>query len=348
LEKAEHPRYKTCGGGLIGGSLSALPAGVELPARDLIDRATFTRDGRREFTRESESGPLVTMVRREEFDSALCRAASAAGAQVRQRATVRAVEQDDTEVLVRLAGGEELTARVVVGADGSSGFTSRYVGVSHDQVDLGLEVELPATDALRDRWRGRLLIDWGPVPGSYGWVFPKDDRLTVGVIAGRGQGEQTKRYLRDFVARLGLSDLEPEQDSGHLTRCRSEDSPLRRGRVLVAGDAAGLLEPWTREGISYALSSGALAGAHAAAGDLDGYGLAVHQRLGPSMRAGRRLMRAFTAHPGVFHSLLATPAGWRAFARFCRGELVFDSVVDRLPVRAALRLLAAGAPATVR
>jgi geranylgeranyl reductase family protein len=373
LEKAEHPRYKTCGGGLIGGSLSALPAGVEVPARDLIDRATFTRDGRREFTRESGSGPLVTMVRREEFDSALCRASIAAGAQVRQRATVRAIEQDDRgqddrgqndggqhnsgrhnsgrhdgEVLVRLAGGEELTARVVVGADGSSGFTSRYVGVSHDQVDLGLEVELPVTGVLRDRWRGRLLIDWGPVPGSYGWVFPKDDRLTVGVIAGRGQGEQTKRYLRDFVARLGLSDLEPEQDSGHLTRCRSEDSPLRRGRVLVAGDAAGLLEPWTREGISYALSSGALAGAHAAADDLDGYVSAVHQRLGPSMRAGRRLMRAFTAHPGVFHSLLATPAGWQAFARFCRGELFFDSVVDRLPVRAALRLLAAGAPATVR
>ena len=80
------------------------------------------------------------------------------------------------------------------------------------------------------------------------------------MIAARGQGERTKRYLRDFVARLGLAGVEPEHDSGHLTRCRTADSPLRRGRVLVAGDAAGLLEPWTREGISYALRSGALAG----------------------------------------------------------------------------------------
>ena len=72
----------------------------------------------------------------------------------------------------------------------------------------------------------------------------------------------TKRYLRALV-RVGLAGLDVVTDSGHLTRCRAESSPLSRGRVMVAGDAAGLLEPWTREGISFALRSGALAG-HAA------------------------------------------------------------------------------------
>lgn len=339
LEKAEHPRYKTCGGGLIGPSLAVIPAGVRLPARDHIDRATFTRDGRREFTRTAVVAPIVTMVRREEFDLALCQAAVAAGALVRQRATVRSIEQDGSEALVRLAGGEELTASVVVGADGSSGFTSRYVGVTHDQVDLGLEVELPATRAQRAQWRGRLLIDWGPLPGSYGWVFPKDDRLTVGVIAERGQGERTKAYLRRFVEQVGLGGIEPAHDSGHLTRCRSASSPLRRGRVLVAGDAAGLLEPWTREGISYALRSGTLAGVAAASGDLDGYVAEVTRTLGPSMLAGRRLLTAFQRRPGVFHTMLSTRPGWRAFSRFCRGELAFDAVMDRGVVRLGLAVL---------
>ena len=339
LEKAEHPRYKTCGGGLIGPSLAAIPDGVEVPARDHIERATFTKDGRREFTRTGRSASFVTMVRREEFDLALCRAALAAGARVRQRATVRAIEQDQGEALVRLADGEELTASVVVGADGSSGFTSRYVGVEYHQVDLGLEVELPVAQALRGQWRGRLLIDWGPLPGSYGWVFPKDDRLTVGVIAGRGQGEQTKRYLRRFVSGLGLSGIEPAHDSGHLTRCRAESSPLRRGRVLVVGDAAGFLEPWTREGISYALRSGAIAGAAAAVSDLDGYVSEVTRTLAPSMHAGRRLLRAFQRRPGAFHALPNTGPGWRAFAKFCRGELAFDAVMDRGVVRIGLAVL---------
>ena len=98
--------------------------------------------------------------------------------------------------------------------------------------------------------------------------------------------------------------------------------------VLVAGDAAGLLEPWTREGISFALRSGELAGAAAAAaarGDLDlalaGYQAALGRELIPEMAAGRRLLAAFSRHPGAFHAGLATGKGWRMFGRFCRGEM---------------------------
>ncbi|MEV1147205.1 hyaluronate lyase, partial [Micromonospora sp. NPDC049799] len=243
-------------------------------------------------------------------------------------------------VRLRLADGSAVSARAVVGADGSSGVTARHVGVRHRQVDLGLELELPVPPAERDRWRRRVLLDWGPLPGSYAWVFPKDDLLTVGVIAARGAGERTRAYLRAFVDRLGLAGIEPAHDSGHLTRCRTADSPLRRDRVLVAGDAAGLLEPWSREGISYALRSGALAGLAVVDGDLAGYERAVATDLLPSMRAGHRLLDVFARRPGVFHAVLATPPGWRMFVRFCQGTASFDETLTRAPVRAALALLA--------
>jgi flavin-dependent dehydrogenase len=196
-----------------------------------------------------------------------------------------------------------------------------------------------------------VLLDWGPIPGSYGWVFPKGDRLTVGVIAARGQGERTRRYLRDFTAGLGLASFGPERDSGHLTRCRRDGSPLRSGRVLVAGDAAGLLEPWTREGISFALRSGTLAGtaaAQAAASTgperadraLAQYGAALEEELIPEMAAGRRLLAAFSRHPGAFHTGLATAKGWRIFARFCRSEATWQTLVAHRQARMALALLA--------
>ncbi|SBT66605.1 geranylgeranyl reductase family [Micromonospora sediminicola] len=338
VERATHPRYKTCGGGLIGTSLAEVDGRIEVPAHDRVDRVTFTRDGRRAFTRRHPA-PLVTMIRREEFDHRLRAAAVTAGAQVREGVAVRAVEQDPDVVRLRLADGEVVHARTVVGADGSSGVTARHVGVRFRQVDLGLELELPASAADQQRWRGRLLIDWGPVPGSYAWVFPKGDRLTVGVISARGEGERTRAYLRDFVERTGLSGVAPEHDSGHLTRCRADDSPLRHGRVLVAGDAAGLLEPWSREGISYALRSGRLAGEAVAAGDLDAYGREVHRRLVPEMRAGHRLLEVFERRPDVFHAMLASPPGWRMFARFCQGRASFAEVLDRRPVRAALAVL---------
>jgi flavin-dependent dehydrogenase len=237
---------------------------------------------------------------------------------------------------------------VVIGADGSAGITSRHVGVTFEQQDLGLEVELAATETDRARWRGRVQLDWGAVPGSYGWVFPKDDELTVGVIMAKGKGAETKDYLSRFLAQLGLTDREVRRDSGHLTRCRTVDAPLRKGRVLVVGDAAGLLEPWTREGISYALRSGGWAGEFAARGTLDEYPAAVREHLIPEMVAGRRLLRVFAKHPHLMHTAMATPLGWRAFESFCQGNLSMANVVRRPSIRLLVNLLggrAAAAPA---
>jgi len=349
IERAEHPRYKTCGGGLIGTSLVAAGQHMQVPARDSIHAITAALNGRREFTRRDEA-PLLAMVSREEFDDALRKAAVGAGVTLRQRATVRGISEDGGLACARLADGTSVRARVMIGADGSSGVSSRYVGVRFQQVDLGLELEIPVPPPVAAQWRARVMLDWGPMPGSYGWVFPKGDLLTVGVIAARGQGDRTQRYLRDFTARLGLAGFPAARDSGHLTHCRADDSPLRRGRVLVAGDAAGLLEPWTREGISFALRSGTLAGAAAAdaaaAPDpvrldraLDAYPAAVGQALVPEMDAGRRLLTAFSRHPRAFHTGLASPKGWHAFARFCRSELQFAALVERRPVAAALSLM---------
>lgn len=351
LERAEHPRYKTCGGGLIGASLAAVDGQIALPARDQIRSATFTLRGGREFTRETRE-PLLAMVMREEFDEALSRRAVAQGAVLRQRAPVRAIDQAGDHASARLADGSTVTAKVIIGADGSSGVTARHVGVRFAQVDLGLELEIAVPAPVERQWAGRVLLDWGEIPASYGWVFPKGDRLTVGVIAARGNGDATRAYLREFTDRLKLGCYEVLRDSGHLTRCRTETSSLRNGRVLVAGDAAGLLDPWTREGISFALRSGALAGAFAAkaavsgAGpgleaesSLDEYVAAVNRVLVPEMRAGRVLMSAFTRHTRTFHTGLATPKGWRVFVKMCRSEMAFSALVRHPSARMALSVL---------
>jgi geranylgeranyl reductase family protein len=349
LERAEHPRYKTCGGGLLGLSRASVADQITLPVKDEIRSVTFTLKGGQEFTR-TDAAPLLTMVMRDEFDAALVGRAEGNGAVVRQRAQVRSIETDGGRPTARLADGTSVTASVLIGADGSSGITARHVGAQFAQVDLGLELEIAVPEPVGRRWAGRVLLDWGAIPGSYGWVFPKGDRLTVGVIAARGQGDATKAYLREFVSRLGLDGYQAVRDSGHLTRCRTEESPLRRGPVLVAGDAAGLLEPWTREGISFALRSGALAGEHAAkaatvgdpaaaAAALDGYVAAVNAALVPDMRAGRALLSAFTRHPGAFHRGLSTGQGWGVFVQFCRSERSFGQLLRYPGARLALSLI---------
>ncbi|KUL38160.1 hyaluronate lyase [Streptomyces sp. NRRL F-4489] len=349
LEKAELPRYKTCGGGIIGPSRDSLPPGFELPLRDRVHAVTFSLNGKLTRTRRSRQ-TLFGLVNRPEFDAALVESAKDAGARVRTGVTVARVEQHGANVpdrrtaAVVLADGEVVLARAVVGADGSASRIGAHVGVKVDQVDLGLEAEIPVPETVAEDWAGRVLLDWGPLPGSYGWVFPKGDTLTVGVISARGEGAATKRYLEDFIGRLGLAGFEPKISSGHLTRCRADDSPLSRGRVLVCGDAAGLLEPWTREGISFALRSGRLAGEWAvriaeAADAVDArrqalnYAFAIKAGLGVEMGVGRRLLAVFTRRPGMFHAALTgfRPA-WRAFMKITRGTATLAELVRTHPI----------------
>jgi geranylgeranyl reductase family protein len=325
LDRAAFPRYKTCGGGLIGPSLGALPGAP--PTRASITRVSLSLAGGRRRTRTVDD-PCLQMVTRAELDAWLLSEAAAAGAEVRVPCRVVSVSDD-------------------IAADGTSSRLAREVGVRLSRVDLGLELELEAGSHAGE-WADRVHLDWGPIPGSYAWVFPKGDTLTVGVIAARGAGEATRGYLRYFVRWVGLDGLRVVHDSGHLTRCRTPTSPLGRGRVLLAGDAAGLLEPWTREGISFATRSGALAGAVAAAGPsgvVERYRAALSAELLPEMAAGERCLRAFEARPRAFHELIrSTSVGWQQFCRITRGDTTLARAVRRRPVRAGLGVLSIGIP----
>jgi geranylgeranyl reductase family protein len=340
LDRAGFPRYKTCGGGLIGPALANLPGPP--PNRADIRRASLTLRGGRSIDRSVDE-TLIQTAARSELDHWLAEAAATAGADVRTPCGVRKVTEEPDSVLLATDAGD-LRARVVIGADGTSGRVSRLVGVTLSRVDLGLELELDA-GSMAPEWADRIHLDWGPLPGSYGWVFPKGDSLTVGVIAAKGQPTETRAYLAALLRQLGLERLRVLHDSGHLTRCRTPTSPLGSGRVLLAGDAAGLLEPWTREGISFAVRSGELAGTIATA-HLEGAGLqpayadAVGAELAPEMAAGERCLRAFERRPGVFHRLIGgTDLGWRQFTRLVRGETTLERAMRRRTVRVAVRAL---------
>ncbi len=330
LERAELPRYKTCGGGLIGVSADV----AELDLRNLV-RATASRlelslDGRWVARRHAPgTRPMFRLINRADFDAALTEAAVAAGAELRTGAVVTGIDDEDglaaPGVTLTIRGAEPVRAGSVIAADGSASRLGAYVGVRMGQVDLGLEGEFPAPDR---RWEQTVLLDWGPVPGSYGWVFPKGDVLTVGVIGSREHASALRVYYAKLLMRLGLSGVTPLVQTGHLTRVRTPDSPLRRGRVVVAGDAAGLLEPWTREGISFALRSGRLAGEAAARGRLDDYAAAVERTLEPEIAAGRILLPAFAGSPALFHALLAGP-GFGLFQRLVDGRSTFGRQLRR-------------------
>ena len=341
LDRAEFPRYKTCGGGLIGPSSGALPGGH--PVRMPITRASFTLLGGKHRERSADE-PFLAMTTRTELDQWLLDQARVVGVEVRTPCRVGGVEEGPERVMVHTDTGS-LSVDRVIAADGTGSRLAREIGVRLSRADLGLEVELEVGE-LGGEWDERIHLDWGPIPGSYAWVFPKGDLLTVGVIAERGRPQETKEYLQAFIRAQGLDRLRVVHDSGHLTRCRAPGSPLGRGRILLAGDAAGLLEPWTREGISFAVRSGSVAGAIAARDSDDlqaAYAAAIGYELEPEMEAGEICRQAFEKRPGAFHALLfGTSVGWRQFGRLTRGDSTLARAMRHPSVRLGLKALSLG------
>ena len=149
LEKAELPRYKTCGGGIIGPSRDALPPGFELPLRDRVHAVTFTLNGRLTRTRRSKPHAVrpgqPARVRRRHSSTPPRRPAPRCAPASRSPGRAARARGARTGAPSRssCSGGETVLARAVVGADGSASRIGAHVGVKLDQVDLGLEAEIP-------------------------------------------------------------------------------------------------------------------------------------------------------------------------------------------------------------
>ncbi|HVS09839.1 MAG TPA: geranylgeranyl reductase family protein, partial [Planctomycetota bacterium] len=258
LERDELPRYKTCGGGVLGRALALLPPEIAAACqvRCLSAEVRFAEAGLDFTVRRSE--PLVWMAMRAELDLAITGAARAAGAELVAPCELRGLEQDRSGVRLRTSRGE-LRARYLVAADGAASQAARAAGFPPLESAIpALEWELDAGPAALERFAGRALFDFSGIPHGYAWIFPKREHLSVGILCMRRGRARLPERLTRWLASMGLADASPGERHGWTIPVRPRDA-FARGRVLLAGDAAGLADPLTGEGITHAVHSGRLA-----------------------------------------------------------------------------------------
>jgi flavin-dependent dehydrogenase len=185
--------------------------------------------------------------------------------------------------------------------------------------------KLPAGDAATD-----LVFDFAPLPGGYGWLFPKGDHINIGVGAfapsdntsNANLKQVTRKLLADYtLQKLGVAL--PKEVTGQYLGMGGQDY-VPQGRVLLVGDAAGLVDPLTGEGIHSALVSGQAAAAAILSGAADvGAAYAVALRpLQETLAFSHRAARAFYNEPERGFRVMRTP--------ILRG-LVLKTYADGLP-----------------
>lgn len=244
---------------------------------------------------------------------------------------------------------ETLQANVLIGADGSNGQTRRLAaGIAADGKTWAtaallpaepawyargfaleatvpyraLPAKLPAGDAPLD-----LVFDFAPIAGGYGWLFPKGDHINIGVggfvpQTGNSIAEAAEGMVYETVSRALLNDYTRSKlgvDLAALPQAHVTGQHLGlgghayvpHGRILLTGDAAGLVDPLTGEGIHSAIVSGQAAAAAVIEGaDAAGFAAAYLRHLQPlqaTLAFSHRAARSFYREPERGFKVMRTP-----------------------------------------
>jgi geranylgeranyl reductase family protein len=359
LEAKKLPRYKTCGGGVpvsLGREFADLaPAAfVESTVTHLRHTWNFGDAHLGAINPNEGDVPMsLWMVQRSIFDNALTERASDAGADVRDECAVAGVEDDEGRgVVVKLAGGDSVRSRCVIGADGANGVAARGAGLRRSRMlAIAIEAEVP------HRWGdGHATLQPEiahleyAVRQGYAWVFPKAEHLSVGAgMFGRrtsdGRGDVKRddlvAWVTGYLAALGVPrDAANITFHGHPLPIWSGAEPVHAwdGRLLLAGDAAGLVNPLFGDGIAYACRSGALAGKAVAEGAGACWSEIVKEAFASSHDASLAIARFFYQFPGVCYRMgVKRPNATRTAARLINGDISFAAVIDRLPWKSSMK-----------
>src|SRR5256886_2013335 len=304
LERDALPRYKTCGGGLVGRALALLPPEVERVLERRCGQADLhLLDVYQHYraTRDPPSAPIVATTMRERLDHVLASAAAGAGAALRAPCVVTGVTLEPRHVRLDTNTGP-VTAAFVIAADGATGEVARLAGWGDGRHLIpALEYEARVDDATLDRFARVPRFDVGTVPYGYAWVFPKTAHLSVGVLTTHRGAINLHGQLEEYLRVIGLAP-QSMQRHGFVIPVRPRAGPLARERMLLVGDAAGFADPVTAEGIRFAARSGRLAANAIIASQLDpppvraGYHSALPPLLA-ELRVARTLARLLYDYP---------------------------------------------------
>jgi geranylgeranyl reductase family protein len=346
LDRARFPRDKPCGGGLTMRAVRQLPFSVDPVVEDVVDCVELGLRYKRRYARPSPR-PLILMTQRPRLDAYLAEQAAAVGAEFRDGTKATRIETSGRGAIV-----DGIRADVVIGADGANGVTARAVGLCPQPAyGVALEGNLSDREVEIHRYRGRIVLEIGTVRGGYGWVFCKGDHVNVGVGGWEYEGPRLREHLSRLCAAYGLPEEKLSSLRGFRLPIARPGSPLARGRTLVVGDAAGLVDPFSGDGIHEAFLSAGLAAETVLdllagrAGDLKAYEVRVNSALAFQLDVSWSAKVALDRFPRILFELGRLDYVQRGLQRLARGELQPDPGRRRSRAgRRALALLGRGGP----
>jgi geranylgeranyl reductase family protein len=337
LDKARFPREKPCGGAISTRAARELPFDPQPVVEHVIDRMELSYRGGRPFIRGRHTR-LAYMTQRRRLDHFLIEQAINAGTNFRDDATVTEISERGVRV-----DGQWIDSEILIGADGANGSTARSLDLADKRIyGVALEGNLAHRLTNPERWQSTVVIELGTIPGGYCWIFPKGNHINIGVGGWENTGPTLRKHLEEFCNRRGFDYSKLQNTRGYRLPARRPDAALARGRALLIGDAAGLVDPLWGDGIYAALASSKLASVAALdllAGritDLKPYAHSILSELGLMIAFSWDAKAALDRFPRLTLAALISAPGWRIVENLLRGE-IREPDAERGAARIAIR-----------
>jgi flavin-dependent dehydrogenase len=184
------------------------------------------------------------------------------------------------------------------------------------------------------------VIEFGAPAGGYGWLFPKGDHANLGVGGWGVEGPRLREHLAHLARAYGVDPAAVADVRGHrLPMRRIGASMPARDRVLLVGDAAGLVDPLSGDGMYEAFTSARLAAEAILATDPARYPEALAQALDHHAGASWTAKRALDRHPAICFWAARSPGVFGVVSGLLRGDVAHPDEARGL-ARPPLRLIA--------
>ncbi len=338
LDKAELPRKKTCGGGVSPAVKQWFDFDFTPAIDNRVHKVQFTWKSGDPVTTELNTSESMWMVQRDTFDEFLAQQAQKEGAKVQDKTEVTGIKYTGDHWQVNTSNGS-LEARYLIAADGVNSQVAKWLGLGTKKESLGatLEVKTPVpADKLN-----LVYFDFGSVKNGCIWMFPKSDGYSIsgGCFKGNIKSDELKKSLYNYASGLGL-------DTGNATYTEyilgfwTGNQTLHTQSALIAGDAAGLVDPLIGEGIRPAILSGVRAGEaidkalKGDAGAIPAYTQTLDREWGQDMALAQKLSGLFYQLTQIAYKVgVKRPAAGQLMGRILCGELRYTDVTEQIMSR---------------
>lgn len=318
IEKERLPRYKPCGGAVPMAVYQQFPFSFAPVIERQPSHVLYSWRGEQQV-QWPLPGRAISLVMRDRFDAHILEHARA---EVWDGVAVEQVGESAQGVRVRTAGGDALLADYLIAADGAHSHLAHQLGLRQPRELVGaVEVEYTPAPAVMERLANIAVFEFGALHNGYLWIFPKRDHLSVGIGQLRGRGHALREVLYREMRKFGL-DLENAPWHGHTLPVYRGPEPRNTAHVLLVGDAAGLVDPLSGEGIRHAILSAKLAAQSILQGRVAAYPRAVERYARARLRPILVLTRLFYEHPWACYRFgVRNRRATELFAGWLNGQL---------------------------